>query len=255
MFKALRKGFDRWMAVDTYEKDKHIRSALEWILDQANYRSLLKVFVEEALSPTTGVSEDERHALLASLARADRGEKVTADSLPQVASRPGRLIIGAWLTNACRRDLGLMPQKADDIVPISCHCDDDTGSVIASTFRALGYSGDASRLGQLRQVVEQASVRTWAEVIPFVVGPCFASCGSSLSFADALLLPPTGSSFFFDPSLGAFHLPAFSTIIVRTAAAREIASGLQRFPIGTPLPPRDVDRQVRQSGWKVESLR
>jgi hypothetical protein len=147
MFKALTKGFDRWLAVDKYEKDKHIRSALEWIFDRTNYRALLKVFVEDALSPASGVSEDERRALLACLARANRGEKVTADSLPRIADRSGRLMIGGWLTNACRRDIGLMPTKADKVIPISCHCDDCAGNVIASTFRALGYSGEASRLG------------------------------------------------------------------------------------------------------------
>jgi hypothetical protein len=221
MFGALRNSFNRWLAVDKYEKDAHIRSGLEWILDRAKSRALLKAFVEDGLSPASGVSGDERSALLASVARAERGEKVGADSLPPIANRSGRLIIGAWLTNACRRDLGLMPQKADDIVPISCYCNDDTGRVIASTFRALGYSGESSGLGQLRQVAERASLRTWAEVTPFVVGPCFASCGSPLSFADALWLPPTGSSFFYDPSLGAFHLPALSTIVVGVAAARD----------------------------------
>jgi hypothetical protein len=253
MFKALSGGFHRWLAVDRYEKDEHIRCALEWILGRANYRALLKVFVE-ALSPASSVSEAERRALLDSLEKADRGEQVMADSLPRVADRQGRLTIGAWLTNARRRDLHLMPQTADEVVPISCYCDDDTGRVIASTFRALGYSGETSRLVQLRQVTEQARLRNWAEVTPFVVGPCFASCGSSLSFSDALLLPRTGSAFFYDPSLGAFHLPAFGTIIVRIAAARAIGRFLQRLAIGTPLPAIDAARQVRKTGWKVESL-
>jgi len=254
MFKAIRECFDRLLAVDKYVKDEHIRSALEWVLDRTNYRALLRVFIEDVLSPVSGVSEDERRALLVCLARVDRGQEVTADSLPRIANRSGRFMIGAWLTNACRRDLGFMPSQADEVVPISCHCDDDTGRVIASTYRALGYSGDADQLGQLRQLAEKVSVRTWAEVTPFVVGPCFASCGSPLTFADALLLPRTGSSFLYDPSLGAFHFPSFGTILVSTAATRTIAGYLQGIPIGTPLPATDVERQVRKAGWKVESL-
>ncbi len=148
-----------------------------------------------------------------------------------------------------------MPREATEIVPISCYCDDSTGMVVAATFRALGYVGEADRLGQLRQVVEQARLRTWAEVMPFVVGPCFASCGSALSFAECLLLPPTGSSFAYDPSLGAVHLPALETIIVRVAAARAIGSYLQRLPIRKPLPATEVAGQVENARWKVESLR
>jgi hypothetical protein len=140
MFKAVGRGFERWLAVDRYKKDQHIQRALEWILDRANYRALLRLFVEDALSPASGVSKDERRELLACLARADRGEKVTASSLPQTADRSGRLVIGAWLTNACRRDLIGMPDKAAEVVPISCYCDDATGNVIASTFRALSHA-------------------------------------------------------------------------------------------------------------------
>ena len=214
MFKAFRKRFDRWLAVDKYEKDEDIRNALEWMLDRANYRALLRVFVEDDLAPACGISAEERRALLACVSKADRGEKVTSAALPRISDRRGRLKIGSWLTNAGRRDLGLMPREAREVVPISCYCDDNSGKVVAATFRALGYSGDADRLGQLRQVAEQTKLRTWAEVMPFVVGPCFASCGSPLSFSDCLLLPPTGSSFFYDPPLGAFHLPTLDTIIV-----------------------------------------
>lgn len=255
MFTALKRAFDRWLAVDRYEKDEHIRSALEWMLDRPNYRALLREFAESDLAPGSGVAAEERRALLTCVSKVDRGEKVTADELPRIAERSGRLRIGSWLTNAGRRDLGLMPREAREIVPISCYCDDATGRIVAATFRALGYAGEAERLGQLRQVVKQARLRTWAEVMPFVVGPCFASCGSSLSFADCLLLPPTGSSFFYDPSLGAVHMSAVDTIVVRVAAARTIGSYLQSLPIEKPVPATEVVRRLKNTEWKVESIR
>ena len=262
MFKELKKRVDRWAQVEKFEKDKDIRHALESILDRANYRALLKVFVEDGLSPGSGVSEEERRELLTCLARADRGEKVTADSLPRMTNRSGRLTIGAWLTNACRQDLSPMPAEADHVVPISCHCDDDTGRVIASTFAALGYSRDASQLGQLKQVAEKAHGRVWAEALPFVIGPCFVSCGSTLSFSDALLLPRTGMMFLLRPSLAALYLPTCSTIIIRTAALRAMAgAGFLRLPIGSPLPATEVehqmraDYQMRAAGYTVESIR
>jgi hypothetical protein len=252
MLEALRKRFNRWLAVDRYEKDKDIRNALEWMLDRVSYRALLRVFAEDGLDAASGISAEERRALLACLSRADRGEKVTADALPRFADRSGRLKIGSWLTNAGRRDLGLMPREAREVVPISCYCDDNSGRVVAATYGALGYS-DAEQLGQLRQVAVQAKLRTWAEILPFVVGPCFASCGSSLSFSDCLLLPPTGLSFFYDPSLGAFHLPGLDTVVVRVAAARAIGSHLQRFAIGRPLPAADVVNRVQAATWKWEA--
>jgi hypothetical protein len=255
MFKALRKSFDRWLTVEKYRKDEHIRSALEWMVERTNYRALLRVFVENELTPETGISAEERRALLACISSADRGERVTADALPRIADRSGRLRIGSWLANAARTDLGLMPREADETVPISCYCDDNTGRVVAATFRALGYAGDSELLGQLRQVAEEAGLKTWAEVVPFVVGPCFASCGLSLSFADCLFLPRTGPSFIYDPCLGAVYLPALETIIVRRAAARAIRSHLRKFAIERPLPATEVAGQVENAKWKVEILR
>lgn len=107
--RKLKNRIDRWSQVERYKNDKDIRGALEKVLDRANYRALMKAFAEDALSPDSGVSEDERRILLACLERAERGEKVTADSLPRITNRAGRLMIGAWLTNATRQDLGGMP--------------------------------------------------------------------------------------------------------------------------------------------------
>jgi hypothetical protein len=255
MFKELRRTFSRWLPVDRYEKDEHIRNALKWILDRTNYRALLRAFVENDLAGEPGVSAEERGTLLACLSRAEHGEKVTAHALPRIAARSGRLKVGSWLRNACRRDLGLMPREANEVVPISCYCDDSTGRAVAATFRALGYAEETERLSQLRQVAHDAKLRTWVEVVPFVVGPCFASCGSALSFADCLLLPPTGSSFFYDPSLGAVHLSALNTIIVSVAAARAVGSYLQGLTIAKPLPAVEAARRVEKARWKVETLR
>jgi len=247
MFKALKNRIDRWSQVEGYKNDNDIRGALEWVLDRANYRALMKAFAEDALSPDSGVSEDERRILLACLERAERGEKVTADSLPRITNRAGRLMIGAWLTNATRQDLGGMPTMEVGVVPMSYYCDDDTGRVIDSTFRALGCSERAFR------VAENAGVRTWAEVMPFVSCVCFAACGSSLSFADALLLLRAGNGFPIDLSLGALYLPRCSTMIVRTKLLGEMG-GLLRLPIGAPLPVADVEHRLSQGGWTVRSI-
>jgi hypothetical protein len=257
MFKALKNRIDRWSQVEEYKNDNEIRHALEWVLDQANYRALMKAFAEDALSPDSGVSEDERRILLACLERAERGEKVTADSLPRITNSAGRLVIGAWLTNATRQDLGGMPTMQEGVVPISYYCDDDTGRVIDSTFRALGCSERAFRVAENAPATPllldlHPGVRTWAEVRPFVSGVCFAACGSSLSFADALLLPRAANGFPINASLGAVYLPRCSTMIVRTKLLSELRLGV--LPIGAPLPVADVEHRLSQGGWTVRSI-
>jgi hypothetical protein len=260
--KHTRSWFDRWVwgaeEVEKFKKDKEIRHALEWVLRHPNYRALLRTFVEGDASFAHGDCESIRRALLAGISRAELGEDVAEDALPRlIPGSAGQLAMSAWLRNACRHDVGLLPETAEDVVPISCHCDPATGDTIAATYKALGTSAeDAYLLGhQLRDVAGRFKLATWADLMPFVIGIGFASCGTSFSFAEALLFPGMRSSFFYNPALGAFNVQSSRTIVIRKGAARAIESTLCAVRTDVPLPVSDVERQIDQKGWDVRRIR
>jgi len=244
--------FSRWLEVEEYKNDKAIQSALAWIGCRPNYRALLDVFVrhDHAFDDASEI----KTRLLGCIAKADAGGSVEAGEFPAFskASQP-RTAIGAWLRNACRKDLGGVPESPDKIVPVSFNGSPASGDVIAATYSALGMpAGDARALGwQIHDLFCHAKTKTWADIDPFIMGPAFGSCRGSLLYSDAILLPRIGSLFFYDPTLGAVEVKTAKLLVIRKAAARNIVSILRNVSLADCLPEKEVEALIDRAGWTV----
>jgi hypothetical protein len=247
MFGFIQNRFNRWLAVDAFSTDKAIRHGLEWVVSKPNYRSLLKCFVEDEMVGF-GASREEQKAFVSCIAKAESGAVVTGALFPNIASASARTSLGLWLTNACRRDLGAMPDERDKVVPITCYCNAQSRRVVARTFEALGYE-DAAILSHLREV-SQRGITYWSELAPFIVGPCIASCQRTLGLRDALFLPPIGSEFFYANSLGAVSVPPAGMVVVRRNAL-DLLSGL---PVSSSIQFEFIEPQLRATGWSTRTI-
>ncbi len=122
----------RWLEVEEYKKWKEIRSVLVWIVGQPHYRALLEVFVMHdcVFDSAIGIKECLRDCI----ARVDAGESINAGAFLEIdgSSAPG-VTMSTWLRNACRQDLGGMPETAAQVVPITCNCDSASAEAVAAT--------------------------------------------------------------------------------------------------------------------------
>lgn len=255
MLRRINKALDRWMCppIQKFEKEEHIRHAIEFVLSKKNYRAIFRGFVENGLLAMSDVSEEERQLLLECISKAEKGEIISAASLPVLAAKDTRVIVGSWLSNALRTDLVFPP--LEEVVTFSFYCDERTSNAISSTFRSLGLPDEkVKRMCQLRQFAFNHGFCYWGELSAFFVGPCFASCGNTVSFIDAILFPMIGSEFYRNQRLGAVFMPKLRTVVIRTSAFRWGGLDLGLWPIDLPLDLTEVKKRFRRTQWEVEEL-